>query len=218
MTAQPDIHQRSKTVRIVSDSVATGGSILLSLSLFVILLAFFIVLTSISTYSEPKVEQAFTSLDITFSTTVPPSPFEKQTSDEREVTEGEGRGDSMEEMQDLLKSILPGLSVTLTDGQKTGNVMAVRMEKDRFDRLTAQLIPLFIRILNVKDGNGDYEISIISYVRDSLDEDAQLTFDTLEGYRETLIEKGLSADRIALSVEIGNPAYMLFQFDKRINP
>ena len=149
---------------------------------------------------------------------MPPSPFEKQTSDEREIVEGEGRGDSMEEMQDLLKSILPGLSVTLTDGQKTGNVMAVRMEKDRFDRLTAQLIPLFIRILNVKDGNGDYEISIISYVRDSLDEDAQLTFDTLEGYRETLIEKGLSADRIALSVEIGNPAYMLFQFDKRINP
>lgn len=191
---------------------------MLSLSLFIILLAFFIVLTSISTYSEPKVEQAFTSLDITFSTTVPPSPFEKQTSDEREITVGEGRGDSMEEMQDLLKSILPGLSVTLTDGQKTGNVMAVRMEKDRFDRLTAQLIPLFIRILNVKDGNGDYEISIISYVRDSLDEDAQLTFDTLEEYRETLIEKGLSADRIALSVEIGNPAYMLFQFDKRINP
>ncbi len=216
MSMQQPVRQRHKNGRITEDSGgAIGGSTLLSLSLFIILLAFFIVLNGISTYSQPKMQQAFSSLDITFSSDIPPSPFEQSSADERERQNGKGEGESMEEMQELLQSLLPGLSVILTEGGVAGNVMAVRMEKNRFDRLTPQLIPLFIRILNVKDGPQDYELTITSYVRDPLDVSARLSFQNLQKYRDLLMDKGLAADRISLAVDVGNPAFMMFQFDKR---
>lgn len=213
MTAQ--IRARHKAVRLsVEEGGGLSGSTLLALSLFIILLAFFIVLNAISTYSEPKVEDAFESLDTAFSVQLTPKEFEQVTADERQQDDTKGEGDSMEDMEELLQSILPGLDVNLTDDDSGGKVMAVRMKKDRFESLTAQLIPLFIRILNVKDGEGAYELFITSYVQDSLDNDAQISFQILQDYRNEMIRSGLEDNRIALGVELGNPAYMTFRFDK----
>lgn len=213
MTAQ--IRARNKAVRLsVEEGGGLSGSTLLALSLFIILLAFFIVLNAISTYSEPKVDQAFESLDTAFSVNLTPQEFEQITADERQQDDTKGKGDSMEDMQGLLQSILPGLDMNLTDDDSGGKVMAVRMKKDRFESLTTQLIPLFIRILNVKDGDADYELFMISYVQDSLDDNAQTSYQILQNYRKEMVDKGLQEDRIALGVELGNPAYMMFQFDK----
>lgn len=205
---------RSRKDNFPEEPAALGGSTLLSLSLFIILLAFFIVLTSISSYEETKVKQTFDLLDIAFSTKLDPSEYENNTANEN-LQYGKGSGDSLEDMQGVLRSILPGLDVALTDNPNGGKVMAVRMEKNRFDRLTPQLIPLFIRILNIKDGPQDYELAITSYVRDALGEDAELSYEVLQGYREELMEKGLAPNRIALSLDLGNPAMMMFQFDKK---
>ena len=195
---------------------AIGGSTLLSLSLFIILLAFFIVLTSMSTYSESKVEKAFDSLDLAFATKLTRSEYDKEMSDER-IKFGKGNGDSLEDVTGVLRSILPGVDASLTENPNGGKVMAVRMSKDQFDRLTPQLIPLFVRILNIKDGPQDYDLTITSYVRDSLNPKAEFSYNVIQGYRNELINKGLSAERISLSIDLGNPAIMLFQFEKAIN-
>lgn len=208
------IEHRKKRKQSAEGGSAFGGSTLLSLSLYIILLAFFIVLNAISEYSEPKVKQAFDSIDMAFATDLMPPEFAALMQDQSEPEQG--GGDSMEGMQNLLKSILPGLDVSLTGGQDDGHVMAVRMEKDKFERLTPQLIPLFIRILNVKDGNETYELFITSYVRNSLNEEAKYSFSILQDYKDQMVKKGLASNRIALGVELGNPAYMLFRFDKRM--
>lgn len=209
------IRTRHKAVRLTTEGGGgLNGSTLLALSLFIILLAFFIVLVSLSSFSEPKVDQAFESLDSAFSIRLPPSEFDQVTADERQQNEMEGEGDSMEDMQNLLQSILPGLDANLTKDSGGSAVMAVLMEKDRFDRLTTQLMPVFIRILNVKDGSGEYELFITSFVADSLDIQAQTSYETLQGYQERMSELGLSEDRIALGIELGNPAMMMFRFDK----
>ena len=211
-----DIRQKYKPERMSEEGGAIGGSTLLSLSLFIILLAFFIVLTSMSTYSESKVEKAFDSLDLAFATKLTRSEYDKEMSDER-IKFGKGNGDSLEDVTGVLRSILPGVDASLTENPNGGKVMAVRMSKDQFDRLTPQLIPLFVRILNIKDGPQDYDLTITSYVRDSLNPKAEFSYNVIQGYRNELINKGLSAERISLSIDLGNPAIMLFQFEKAIN-
>lgn len=207
-----DVRQKYKITND-NDGGAGQGSILLSLSLFIILLAFFIVLNSISNYSEPKVEAAFESLDIAFASEIIASNFEKQNNDEREVGE-EGKGDSLEDMQDILRSVLPGLNIELTENPNGGKVMAMRMKKDKFETLSPQLLPLFVRILKIKDGVGDYDLSLSSYVQNTLSRSAGQSFATLSQYKKSLVKKGVNASRVLLSVEKGNPAYLIFHFEK----
>jgi hypothetical protein len=190
-----------------------GGSILLSLSLFIILLAFFIVLNTVSNFSEDKVEGAFASLDLAFAERFAETQFEAETADDRSQ-DNVNEGDSLESMEAMLQSILPGLSVELTENSITGQTMAVRMEKDRFDRLSNQLIPVFVRILNIKDGEKDYNLSIISYVRDPLSGRARASLDELLTYEQRFVDAGLNAERFNITLSKGNPAYFQFQFDK----
>jgi hypothetical protein len=208
----------TKNYKARLNEVATsgGGSILLSLSLFVILLAFFIVLNAISSFSEPKVNAAFESLDVVFSPNIIPSEFQEETQAENQETEN-GEGDSLEDMQGILRSVLPGLDMDLDETPNGGQVMAVRMKKGQFERLTPQLIPLFVRILNIKDGVGEYDLSFSSYVRDTLSKSAGKSFDVLVGYKTDLIAKSVSPSRILLSVEDGNPAFLIFKFEKGLS-
>jgi len=193
-----------------------GGSTLLSLSLFIILLAFFIVLNAISTYSETKVDAAFDSLDIAFAPNIIPSEFEEKITDPSQEQE-DGKGDSLEDMQGILRSVLPGLDMDLNETPNGGQVMAIRMKKGQFERLTPQLIPLFVRILNIKDGVGEYDLSLSSYVRDTLSSGSRKSFNVLETYKENLIGRGVNPSRILLSVEQGNPAFLVFKFEKGLS-
>jgi len=207
----PQIRQRHKTLKDVSSSL--GGSTLLSLSLFIILLAFFIVLTAISTYEEQKVTDVFDSLDITFSPNIIPRIAENSTDSENQEDNG-GAGDSLEDIQGVLQSVLPGLSVDISDAPNDGKTMAIRMEKNKFERLSSQLFPVLVRILNVKDGRESYDIMMSSSVRNVLSEDAKMSYDVLLGYKAALVDKGIKGDRIMLAVERGNPAYLMVQFQK----
>jgi hypothetical protein len=188
-----------------------SGPTLLALSLFIILLAFFIVLTSLSNFSEPKVEAAFQSLDLSFATNIRDTFAEEQTNDTTQAEE-DGEGDSLEDIQATLKSLLPGLDINLTETPNGGQVMAIRMRKNKFEALSAQLIPILKRILNVKDETGDYELAITSYVRDVLDGSAIGSHNLINEYKNDLVKIGVNADRIILNLERGNPAYMQLRF------
>lgn len=208
-----DIRQKHKILNDSESGGALHGATLLSLSLFIILLAFFIVLNAISNFSEQKVDAAFDSLDLAFATELIPSQFEKQSDDTREEKQ-DGAGDSLEDIQAVLRSVLPGLNVDLTENPNGGKVMALQIKKDKFERLSVQLLPVLIRILNVKDGVGEYDLSLSSYVRNTLSRGAEQSFDTIKGYKQAMIEKGMKSERILLSVEKGNPAYLVFRFEK----
>ena len=92
MSDHYDVMAKYKKGRAVEEQGGTiGGSTLLSLSLFIILLAFFIVLNSLSVFSLPKVDQTFTSLDDAFSTKFIETRFDRKTADERNQS-GEGAG------------------------------------------------------------------------------------------------------------------------------
>lgn len=192
---------------------AMSGSTVLALSLFIILLAFFIVLNALSYFVEEKVDAAFDSLDLTFSTYIPETFEQKEIMAENQPDEG-GEGDSLEDVQSTLRAVLPGLNVRLNETPNGGQTMAVRIPKDQFEKLSKNLIPVFVRILNLKDDDGVYYLSLSSYVRDPLSDQARRSFNIINAYKNTIIEKGLSPNRIKLSIEKGNPAFLSFHFYK----
>ena len=201
-----------KRKRQVSDLVSSEGSLVLSLSLFVILLAFFIVLNGLSNYSEPKVGQAIESLENAFAQSIINAPADKSSMDDRQG-DSEGQGDSIRELQGVLKSLLPNLNLQANPNPNGGSVMAVRMEKGQFERLSNNLMPLFIRILNEKNSDFSYGLTLTSYVRDPSAPNALKSFNVVDAYRQRMVDGGLSQSRLGIDIENGNPAIIMFTFE-----
>lgn len=197
----------------IGEESASQTSVLMSLALFIILLAFFIVLNAVSQYSEPKVNQVFDSIDLAFDKNIIPTDFENETLDDRSENQ-DGQGDSVEDIQDVLRSVLPGLDVNLTSNPNGGKIMAIRIKKDHFEKLSSRLIPVFVRILNIKDGAQDYNLALTSYVRSPLSSRAEQSYEIIELYKDKTIEMGVIENRLSLSIEQGNPAFLMFRFDK----
>lgn len=206
------IRQKHKVIE-TNEQPALSGSTLLSLSLFIILLAFFIVLNALSYYVENKVDAAFDSLDLAFATQIVPASAIEETMAENQPSE-DGAGDSLEDVQATLRAVLPGLNVQLTDDPNAGQVMAIRMQKDQFEKLSKQLIPVFVRILNLKDDAAQFHMHITSYVRDPLSDTAQKSLNIIQFYRSNLVDRQVDINRLSLAIEQGNPAFLSFSFEK----
>ncbi len=205
------IRQRHKVLDDIQ--AALSGSTLLALSLFIILLAFFIVLNAISHFAQPKVDAAFDSLDLTFAANILPNPAQEEIMAENQPDEG-GEGDSLEDMQDILRSILPGLNVQLNDNPTAGQTMAIRIQKEQFEKLSKQLIPLIVRIMNIKDNDQEFYVKVTSYVRNPLSEDARKSINIIDFYKDEMAQRGITGPRIKLAIERGNPAFLSFEFRK----
>lgn len=193
------------------DSPSSDTSLVMSLSLFIILLAFFIVMGSLSTYSPVKVGDVFDSIDLAFSKIVVPSEYHRQSMQEGE--NGLGKGDSAEELDAGLRSILPNLNIQENPRPDGGKTMYVRMKKNEFDAVSQRMIPLLVRIMNEKDTSFAHSLSVISYVQNPLTAPARQSFAVLDRNVKKIIERGLPKYKVMARIETGNPAYMAFQFD-----
>ena len=190
---------------------SSDSALLMGLSLFIILLAFFIVLNGMSQYAPGKVGEAFDSIDLTFSEIVVSSDFHKQSL--QIGSEGMGEGDAIESLQGGLQSVLPNLNMQVDPQPDGGKIMSVRIKKDTFDRNAATMIPLFVRLLNEKDTQFNHTLIITSYVRDPLSANSRPSFTNLDKHLKTIIQKGLPKYKATLRIERGNPAYLMIQFN-----
>ena len=204
--------KQPKRKKGMSGTVASQGALLLGLSLFIILLAFFIVLNGLSQYSEQKVGRAIESLETAFSQSIITTPSEKSSMNESQGGDT-GQGDSIKELQGVLQSILPNLNMQSNPNPNGGSVMAIRMEKNQFERMSNNLIPLFARILNEKDSTFSYGVSFTSYVRDPASEQANQSFSVLNKYHERMVGLGVSPSRLSMILTRGNPAIIMFTFE-----
>ncbi len=170
-------------------------------------------MNAMSNYNEKKVEGAFTSLDYAFSRNLLVNEEQFTNTSEYE-REDDWQGDTVNDVQSTLRAILPGLDMKLTDNPNGGNVMAIRIKKDMFDKLSNRLVPVFVRMLNIKDGHKKFKLVVTSYVRDPLIKSSHLSFRVLNTYKQDFIKKGIDSERMMIAIEKGNPAYLQFRFDK----
>lgn len=122
---------RNRRRRVSAGTSGGMGSQLLSLSLFVMLLAFFIILNAISNFEQTKVRPVMDSLGYTFASKVSNEPVDEQpsvTEDEDETSIHEG--DTLERMQALFNAQIPGHDTVLSH-QK--GEMYVKLPFDEFE-------------------------------------------------------------------------------------
>ena len=121
--------RRRKSIR--NDQPGAMASQLLGLSLFVMLLAFFIVLNSISSYDEAKVAPLRQSLEQTFATLI------DQTGNLKPVIAKSpdvafGEGDTLEQVEGLFKSQIAGTETVTSTARGT---MYIRVRKTDFETM-----------------------------------------------------------------------------------
>lgn len=207
-----DDHTKPSNKDRTDHLISSDASLVLGLSLFIILLAFFIVLNGLSQYSEPKVGRALESLETAFAQTILPSETEKSSMDER-AQDDTGQGDAVKELEGVLKSLLPNLNMVANPNSNGGSTMAVRMEKGQFERLSNNLIPLFVRILTEKDAELSYGLTFTSYVRNPFGPKAIDSLNMLNGYMNDMLNAGLPSNRMGLNIDQGNPAIIMITFE-----
>lgn len=126
---------RKRRRRIIGGgTVVTLGSQLLSLSLFIMLLAFFIVLNAISSYEQTKVNPVVESISYAFASRLAAQQGDDHPSTGRSDETSSGEGDVLERMEALFTAEIPGAHTVVSQGR---GEMYVRMP---FDELEAAVI------------------------------------------------------------------------------
>lgn len=118
--------------RIVDGSTGVGSH-MLTLSVFIMLLAFFIVLNAISSVTHQKSGPALRSIEKTFSRVPGQVPSLPNTGDAEEA--GTGRGDALEGVESLFRAELPGLKA---EKDESRGALHIHMTREAFLRALEQ--------------------------------------------------------------------------------
>lgn len=121
--------------RITVQRHESAAGKLLALSLFIMLLAFFIVLTALSSYEETRVVPIFQSLEMAFASTVR-NESENKAAVSGRSTLSTGEGTTLERLEALFRSIIPGRQVVRNS--RTGT-LHVNMDIETFERAITML-------------------------------------------------------------------------------
>lgn len=126
---------RRRRRRITAEGVGASGGQLLALSLFVMLLAFFIVLNAISSYQQSKVAPVLKSLESSFASKISEEENEKPSvtsSEEKSISEG----DTLDRIRALFVSQIPGHRLKM---DKNTGTMHVALSMDDFEKAVITL-------------------------------------------------------------------------------
>lgn len=120
---------RRRRRKIDTDSAAASGGQLLALSLFIMMLAFFIILNAISNYEQAKVKPVLKSLETALSSKVTERDDEVPpvTPDAARFS---GEGDALEHLQSLFASEIPSNTAKIDRSEGT---MHVTLSLDDFE-------------------------------------------------------------------------------------
>ena len=122
---------RGRRRRVSTGTARSMGSQLLGLSLFIMLLAFFIVLNAISAYEETKVRPIIESLGFTFASRILEPQVDERPSVTKDAQPSIHEGDTLDRIQALFNSQLPGHETVKSERKGT---MYVKLPFDEFEQ------------------------------------------------------------------------------------
>lgn len=121
---------RSRRRRVSTGTAKSMSGQLLGLSLFIMLLAFFIVLNAISSFEETKVKPIMATLSHTFAANIEQEIDDRPTVRESEETSTK-EGDTLDRMRALFSSQIPAHEAAVN---KTKGEMHVRLKYEDFEK------------------------------------------------------------------------------------
>lgn len=171
---------RARRRRVSTGSASEGSNSgqLLALALFIMLLAFFIVLNAISTFEEEKVRSTIGSIEGVFSSKMAPAIPGTTTSLTPSPLLGAREGSVLERLQGLFEAQIPGYDVQRSERNKMGE-MHVRLPYGLFERAVLSLdkddselserekefksffLPAMVSLLNIDEQGVRYRLDIL---------------------------------------------------------
>lgn len=214
-------------------SGSSGGAHLLNLSLFLMLLAFFIVLNSVSSFDESKYRPILENLQMTFASTVQPSR-ETATSVTPNPLQSINEGETIDRIEALFNAQISGFSATKSGSR---GVMVVRVSLEEFDRavtspgqidvtrtqsagtLQTFFVPTLISLIQAKESGAPYRMDMIFHTADSpallYNSDPRALEEARRQaalYAGILERAGLDADVMGLAIMQGDPQFLTLSF------
>lgn len=158
---------------IIQEAPKSIGDQLPSLALFVMLLAFFMVLNSISAYEEHKTQNIMQSLDDTFASKITEVGNDKP-SVTQSVEKQLGEGDAIERIDALFKSHISGYKVVKN---KQRGMMQMQVAREEFEDALrgieegktdsgfgSAFLPTLVSIMRTEERGTPYRVEITYYV------------------------------------------------------
>lgn len=213
---------RNRRRRSVSESQPSLSGQLMGLSLFIMLLAFFIVLNAISVFSEDKARPVIESLGSTFRNgTIEDSLLWMGASEGESI----GRGDSLDELEALFNAHITGIKV---DQDKLWGTMHIQLPLNVFMDALSSLeqrtlkkpnasasknffLPTLVSLLETEDSKVPYRMDVVVSTKS---DPGDLVNDNPEGMRaisqnltfmaEKLEDAGLASYQMSVGMQKGS--------------
>ncbi len=206
----------------------------LSLSLFLMLLSFFIVLNSVSEFEDAKAAPIMNSLSLAFKNqmvTAPVAPARIPSNDL--LKDGKKEGDTLEELEGLFNAHIAGFTAKRN---RFGTIMHVSLPVGRFENALAfnsfnsadieregrgAFLPTLITILRAAEKGNQYRLDMIlntsadPAVQDHAEHpDFMQDLNRITGIANTLEQKGLPQKMISIGLKQGETGMMDLYFYK----
>ncbi len=203
-----------------SDGAGSGrrGPIALYLALYLLILTFFILLVSISTFEEVKSRAVMDSLSVEFTSLLPPSDTSRFTVKDEDIIAGE-------QFQEQVGSLFTAaLRVAKVEVVQPGRLMHVALPADSLfhvdeARLREAHFPLLDRIVAAVSGRPPglrYELEFIIGTRYVVGRDMPIgqTLEMARGgaFARGMVSRGVPPDSISIGLEPGNPDDVTIRF------
>lgn len=131
------------------------GNQFLGLSLFIMLLSFFIVLNSFSTFEDERSRPIMQSLAVAFSSDDTPQELDPSVKADPAMSHNEGS--SLDRIKSLFTAQIAGVQV---ETNRLGSVMRMRMTQDEFEK--AIVTPLNDPVLAMQDSFATFLVSLMN--------------------------------------------------------
>lgn len=215
---------RERRRRLISEESA-GGAILLNLSLFLMLLAFFIVLNGISSFDEMRYKPIVESLITTFA--VSPDRGDLAPSVTPDPARSINEGSAVERIEALFNAQITGFDAT---SSIRGGIMHVEVPLEEFDRamrmpgqidltkaervtgLQTFFVPTLVSLLREAEKGRPYRLDILMQTADSpallYNSDPLVLRERMNvagDYALLLQQQGLPASLLGIGVREGDP-------------
>lgn len=148
--------------RRIGDSETSLASQLMGLSLFIMLLAFFIVLNAISSDQQKKSTRVLNSLASTFGVEFDGADMQPSTVPEEE--EAQGKGDALDQMEALFRAQITGVEAFQDKGR---GFMHIRMPLERFSAAVMALGQGSLKDGGNGAGGGFFLPTLVSLMKSS---------------------------------------------------
>lgn len=215
--------QRNRRKSIEEQSAGGLAGQLLGLSLFIMLLAFFIVLNSISSFDEAKVQPLTGSLEEAFATKIDPSQSLGPALHKSDAM-GFGEGKTLTQVDGLFKAELTNVE-TITSSQQ--GVMYMRLPRVGFENMLAAIAkgekPRFLvtlaSLLRSDQRPVTYQMEILYNLSDNparlanrQPQELKTAIQSVSAAAEKIEAAGLPARQIRVGLQQGNTEFVELLF------